>query len=184
MAAATKNNTVTYETALINEFGLAASEKVFNGTFIGDNGSGYARPLVAGDRFLGISQDYVDNSNGSAGDLNIKVRFDCFAVWILSSLAIDDVGKDVYATDDLTLTLTKGSNTRVGYVHRWKETGVGIIHFTDGSLADIAELTDNSGGTAADTIAIIGATYVQSEVANAIASLTAKVNVALASLKS
>lgn len=39
-----------------------------------------------------------------------------------------------------------------------------------------AALTDNSGGTAADTIAAIGATYDQAEVRNAVASLAAKVN--------
>ncbi len=37
-------------------------------------------------------------------------------------------------------------------------------------------LTDNSGGTASDTIAVIGATYDQAEVANAVASLAAKIN--------
>ena len=40
----------------------------------------------------------------------------------------------------------------------------------------ITDLTDNSGGTAADTVAAIGGTYSQSEVANAIASLAAKIN--------
>lgn len=40
----------------------------------------------------------------------------------------------------------------------------------------VAALTDNSGGTVADTIAGIGATYAQAEVANAVASLAAKVN--------
>lgn len=37
-------------------------------------------------------------------------------------------------------------------------------------------LVDNSGGTAADTIADIGATYTEAEVNNAVASLAAKVN--------
>lgn len=40
----------------------------------------------------------------------------------------------------------------------------------------ITDLTDNSGGTADDTIAAIGAAYDQDEVANAIASLAAKIN--------
>lgn len=40
----------------------------------------------------------------------------------------------------------------------------------------ITDLTDNSGGTDSDTIAAIGGTYSQSEVANAIASLAAKIN--------
>ena len=39
-----------------------------------------------------------------------------------------------------------------------------------------AALTDNSGGAAGDTIAAIGASYSQTEVRNAIASLAAKIN--------
>lgn len=48
--------------------------------------------------------------------------------------------------------------------------------FTDASGDAVTSLTDNSGGTAADTIAAIGATYSQTEVSNAIASLAAKIN--------
>ena len=39
----------------------------------------------------------------------------------------------------------------------------------------IVDLTDNSGGTGTDTIAVIGATYDQAEVANAVASLSDKI---------
>ncbi len=39
----------------------------------------------------------------------------------------------------------------------------------------IASLTDSSGGTASGTIAVIGATYDQAEVRNAVASLAATV---------
>ena len=47
---------------------------------------------------------------------------------------------------------------------------------TGKQLGAVKSLTDNSGGTASDTIAAIGGTYSQSEVANAIASLAKKVN--------
>lgn len=40
----------------------------------------------------------------------------------------------------------------------------------------VTTLTDNSGGTASDTIAVIGATYSQTEVANAVASLAEQIN--------
>ena len=40
----------------------------------------------------------------------------------------------------------------------------------------VAALTDNSGGTAAETIAAIGATYSQAEVRNAVASLAQKIS--------
>lgn len=48
--------------------------------------------------------------------------------------------------------------------------------FTDANGDVVASLTDNSSGTASDTIAAIGGTYDQDEVRNAIASLTAKIN--------
>ena len=41
--------------------------------------------------------------------------------------------------------------------------------------AVVVDLVDDSGGTAAATIAVIGATYDQAEVANAIASLAAQI---------
>ncbi len=47
---------------------------------------------------------------------------------------------------------------------------------SDGTaVTAIVDLTDNSGGTGSDTIAVIGATYSQTEVANAIASLSDKI---------
>jgi len=51
---------------------------------------------------------------------------------------------------------------------------VAPIKNSDGTA--ITDLTDNSGGTASDTIAAVSATYVQAEVRNAIASLSAKIN--------
>lgn len=52
----------------------------------------------------------------------------------------------------------------------------GPIIPADGTqTAAIVDLTDNSGGTGSDTIAVIGATYDQAEVANAVASLSDKI---------
>ena len=57
----------------------------------------------------------------------------------------------------------------------------GIIAPFSVSGTAVPSLTDNSGGTGADTIAVIGATYDQAEVANAIASLADKINALIAS---
>lgn len=53
-------------------------------------------------------------------------------------------------------------------------SGAGTLQSIPSST--LTALTDNSGGTAADTIAAIGGTYSQTEVRNAIASLAAKIN--------
>ena len=48
--------------------------------------------------------------------------------------------------------------------------------FETASAATAAALTDNSGGTASQTIAAIGGTYNQAEVRNAVASLADEIN--------
>jgi hypothetical protein len=52
----------------------------------------------------------------------------------------------------------------------------GVTPIVQRSGAAQVALTDSSGGAAADTIAAIGGTYSQTEVANAIASLASKTN--------
>jgi uncharacterized small protein (DUF1192 family) len=74
-----------------------------------------------------------------------------------------------------------GFDAGSGAVYKVAGTQVVGARVIDADLADTAALTaqtltDNSGGTAADTIAAIGATYSQSEVANAVASLADEIN--------
>lgn len=51
-----------------------------------------------------------------------------------------------------------------------------------GVLVGVTALTDNSGGTASDTIADVPATYTEATLADQIASLTAKINEIIAAL--
>ena len=50
-------------------------------------------------------------------------------------------------------------------------------------VAALTALTDNSGGTASDTIADVPGSYTEATLANQIASLAAKVNAIIAALK-
>lgn len=135
-----------------HDYPVIATDIIYGGAAVGDNGSGYARPLVAGDPFMGFADYKADNATGAAGDVYVRCRTRGRAKLSISSLAITDKGKDVYASDDNTFTLTQGSNTRIGFVSSWVETGVGIIEFEATSGVQ-TELTDNSTGTAGDTIA-------------------------------
>lgn len=175
MTTLAANSARTFELGDINEFPMIATDIVYEGAAVGDNGSGYARPLQSGDPFLGFAEKKADNSAGAAGDINVRVLEKGKIKLAISSLAITDRGKDVYASDDDTFTLNQGSNTRIGHVHRWISTGYGIIAF-EANNGIQTELTDSSGGTAADTIAAISASYTQSEVRNAVASIAAKIN--------
>lgn len=156
----------------ISDLPVIASDIIYAGAAVGDNGSGYARPLVAGDPFRGFALTKADNSaSATAGAINVRVRHRGHAALAVASVAITDVGKPVFASDDDTFVLTQGSNTCIGHVHRWISTGVCIVAFQAASNV-LVELTDGSTGTASDSIASIS----DAATKNAIASLAAKVN--------
>jgi len=116
------------ELGTINELPVIASDIIYEGAVVGDNGSGYARPLQSGDPFRGFAERKADNSSGSAGDINVRVRTKGLIKLSVGSLAITDVGRPVYATDDDTFVLT-GIGTRIGYVYRYVSSGVGIVAY-------------------------------------------------------
>lgn len=60
---------------------------------------------------------------------------------------------------------------------------VGEVEDVEFLQAAIASLTDNSGGTANDTLADVEATYTEATLANNFADLAAKVNAILAALR-
>lgn len=174
-----------FELGTVREYPVIAADIIYEGAAVGDNGSGYARPLVAGDPFRGFAESMADNSAGAAGAKNVRVRQVGIVKLAISALAITDVGKAVYASDDDTFTLTETSNSAIGRVASWVSTGYGMVEFNAcrGSLGALGALTDSSGGTASSTIAAIGGTYSQTEVRNAVASLAAKINTLAAALK-
>lgn len=124
-----------------------AAVVIYEGAMLGDNASGYARGLVAGDPFIGHSTEYYDNSAGSAGDNDIKRMCGRYRLQVtLSSVAITDVGQTVYASADDTLTLTQGSNSRVGVVDRYVTTDTAVVEFQTSEGAELGDLTLEDGG--------------------------------------
>lgn len=167
-----------FETPGINTFPLIANDIVYEGAAVGLS-SGNARPLTAGDQFVGFAMERADNTGGSAGDVSVNVMTRGQVVLpVTGASAVTDVGKAVYASDDDAFTLTASTNSPIGRVVRWVSSTTCIVAFdaARAGIGDFTSLTDNSGGTAGDTIAAISGTYVQSEVRNAIASLAAKIN--------
>lgn len=119
-----------YQIGEFEEYPVIASDIIFEGAAVGENASGYARPLVAGDVFLGFAKEKVDNSTGSAGDKRVKVRPRGFAELPVASLAITDNDlADVFASDDDTFTKSSTGNSLIGYVSRFVSTGVGVVYF-------------------------------------------------------
>jgi hypothetical protein len=129
MTAATDTVALHHVRGEQSEWPMAA-EKIFEGWALGLDSSGYARSLQAGDRFLGHSQEYLDNSSGSAGDMNITRLTGHYRLQVtITSIALTDVGKIVYMSDNQTYTLTRSGNTPVGKVVRYVTTNTCLVEF-------------------------------------------------------
>jgi hypothetical protein len=115
-----------------NHIGVIASDIIYEGAAVGDNGAGYARPLSGGDKFLGFALEKADNSSGAAGDINVEVRRQGVIVLSVSGAVITDVGQPVYATDDDTFSFIKTSGSFVGLVKRFVESGKVEVEFGQG----------------------------------------------------
>lgn len=138
MATLTANQPRDFFDGNFTEYPVIASDIIFQGAAIGENGSGYARPLVAGDPFLGFAEVKADNSAGAAGAKTVRARRKGTIRLAISSIAITSNDRvAVYASDDNTFTLTSTSNTLIGYVSRWIASGYAEVEF-DAALCKAA----------------------------------------------
>lgn len=118
-----------YELGEVNEFLILADTIIHEGAAVGLNEQGYARPLQAGDHFVGFAEDTADNTCGKSGDKRVRVKH-CGKIKLpIDGLQLNHVGQPVFASDDDTFTLKGESNTRIGVVYRLDSEGVGIVAF-------------------------------------------------------
>jgi len=121
MTTLAANQVRTVEVGTQNELPVIAADIIYQGAAVGDNGSGYMRPLVAGDPFRGMALAKVDNSAGAAGDKTVKLITEGKMVLpVTGASAVTDVGRSVFATDDNTFTFSPAAaGTQIGTVVRW-----------------------------------------------------------------
>lgn len=161
-----------------NEFGVAASATIYEGSAVGSSG-GYARALNAGDQFLGFALGPVADTSGVAGTVSVRVRCRGKVQLAVTSVAVTDIGKPVYASDDGTFVLSAGTaeaNSFIGTVHRFISTGVAIVAFDADGGSSITALTDSSTGTADGTVGDVGAAFNQANINNNFAEVTTTLN--------
>lgn len=114
-----------------------AVTKILNGAIVMVNSSGYATKAAAasGNNALvvaGIAEETVDNTGGSAGDLDIRVRAcdDCEAYGFnndgSATIDITHVGGIAYVIDDNTVGNAQSSTNRplAGYIHSVDDDGL------------------------------------------------------------
>lgn len=120
---------------LYNDLPVIAADIIYEGAAVGDNASGYFRPLVAGDPFGGFASARADNAGGAAGAINVRVRAKGLAQLPVTGVSgVGQVGDAVYASDDDTFTTTSGGNSAIGKVHRFVSSGIAIVYFEAASL--------------------------------------------------
>lgn len=120
-----------------NEFPVIASDIIYEGAAVGVvKATGHARPLAAGDRFVGFAEATADNSLGAAAAINVRVIAEGGIRLAVTGLVITDVGQPVYATDDAAFTFIPTGGVFVGFVHRYISAGVGIVGFDAFDYAD------------------------------------------------
>lgn len=99
----------------LRSFQVAAAAHIFKGAFVGLTTGGYARPLVAGDAFVGIAYEEIDNTAGADGDLSVRTYTLGDFGHPLGGAAASNIGDAVYASADDTLTFTSTGNSYVGF---------------------------------------------------------------------
>lgn len=118
MAALTKDRDTIYKEGVEEEFPMAASAKVYTGSGVCTNASGYAAPAadIVNFKSQGVALNAVDNSSGANAALNVKVRRRGVFLFAASGMIAADVGKDVYWSDDQTVALSSTTSIKAGKI--------------------------------------------------------------------
>ena len=112
MTALTKDRKTEYREGVELEHKVAASTKIYAGSLVALNESGYAVPAAdtASLRFVGVAREQVDNSLGANGDKSVAVRKTGLHRFAASGMAITDIGKPAFIFDDQTVAKSGVTN--------------------------------------------------------------------------
>ncbi len=136
-ALATDSNRI-YELGDINQVPVKGSSIIYQGAAVGGHSSGYARSIANGDKFLGFADEHIDNSGGGDGLKTVRVRKRGSILLDISGVALGDIGKSVYATDDNTFTLSDTNAVYIGQISRIDSSGVALVEFDVAALPPVA----------------------------------------------
>ncbi|MEQ9330271.1 cytoplasmic protein [Thalassobaculum sp.] len=114
---------------------VVAADIIYEGAAVGKN-SAVARPLQAGDVFLGFAQEKADNSAGAAGAVKVHtLKRGRIKLAVTGVTGAGDVGSAVYASDDATFTLSSTGNSLIGVIAEHVSSTTAIVAFdVDGRL--------------------------------------------------
>lgn len=100
----------------LRSFQVAAAAHVHKGALVGVNAAGYARPLVAGDTFVGLAYEEMDNAGGEDGAVALRVYTVGDFGASVAGATMADIGRPVFASDDEIFTFDGSGHTYLGVV--------------------------------------------------------------------
>lgn len=144
--AVTENQLISMQEGDKRSYPVAASTHIYQGTLVFVNAAGNADDDTATgvNAFVGIAIAEADNSNGSAGDINVEVLTEGDFELVGSGFALTDNGMPVYADDNYTLSLSLGATSvRIGTIVRNVSSTKAIVAIKPGRIGtlEVAPLT-------------------------------------------
>lgn len=143
MSALTQAYEAYEKPGLVVSYKLAAV-KAYKGGMVGVNSAGYLTPMTpatASLKFIGVANETVDNSAGSAGDhALVAAKAGSFVMKAASGYtpAIADIGSEVYAASD-----NEVQTSTSGLSHAYKVGTIVNIETTSAGAAGVRVRIDN-----------------------------------------
>lgn len=124
----------------LNDWPCIDNDIIYEGAAVGlQVSTGYARPLVAGDVFLGFATRQFDNTlaGHTAGGIKVNVEFRGVRKLPLTGAVVTDhPGLPVYATDDDTFTFNPAGGSFIGFLKRVDTNDYAYVDFNATSHVD------------------------------------------------
>jgi hypothetical protein len=130
MPACTADRKTTYREGLELEFPVKAVTRIYGGSLVAVDSTGYAMPAgnTVGHKLVGIALEQADNRTGANGAVSIRVRTAGVFEFGATSISQANVGADMYVVDDQTFDdVDPGQGIKCGKLAKYISTTKGWI---------------------------------------------------------
>ncbi len=134
MAALTKDRATPYRDGIELDFPVAANTKIYAGSLVCANSTGYAVPAAdtAGLKFAGVALEQADNTGAANGALTVRLRRSGAFQFDAASITQAMVGTAMYIVDDHTMDDASGptNDIRIGVLVKYVSDTQGWVDIT------------------------------------------------------
>jgi hypothetical protein len=134
MAALTKDRATPYRDGIEIDFPVAANIKIYAGSLVCANTTGYAVPAAdtAGLKFAGVALEQADNTGGANGAKTVRLRRSGVFEFDAASITQAMVGTAMYIVDDHTIDDATGptNDIRIGILVKYVADTIGWVDIT------------------------------------------------------